>query len=94
MDCIITIEIGTGAIRVTAFDMNSDLLSSSKGSYPTFHAKPNFSEQDPEQIFITSGAQHAMDLVLRCLASPLDPVLVDCSDLHAPGDVDYAGEIR
>ncbi|MBD0333236.1 MAG: gluconokinase, partial [Chitinophagaceae bacterium] len=53
MDCIITIEIGTGAIRVTAFDMNGNLLGSSKGSYPTFHAKPNYSEQDPEQIFIT-----------------------------------------
>lgn len=53
MDCIITIEIGTGAIRVTAFDMDGDLIGSSKGSYPTFHAKPNFSEQDPEQIFIT-----------------------------------------
>ena len=53
MECIITIEIGTGAIRVTAFDMNSNLIGYSKGSYPTFHAKPDFSEQDPEQIFIT-----------------------------------------
>jgi len=53
MDCIITIEIGTGAIRVVAFDLNGLMLGSSKGSYPTFHAKPNFSEQDPEQIFIT-----------------------------------------
>lgn len=53
MDCIITIEIGTGAIKVTAFDMNGNLLGSSKGSYPTFHAKPGYSEQDPEQIFIT-----------------------------------------
>ena len=53
MDCIITIEIGTGAIRVTAFDMEGNLLGSSKGAYPTFHAKPNYSEQDPEQIFIT-----------------------------------------
>jgi gluconokinase len=53
MECIITIEIGTGAIRVTAFDMNGNLLGSSKGSYPTFHAKPDYSEQDPEQIFIT-----------------------------------------
>ncbi|HEV8283105.1 MAG TPA: gluconokinase [Chitinophagaceae bacterium] len=53
MDCIITIEIGTGAIRVTAFDMDGNLLGYSKGSYPTFHAKPNYSEQDPEQIFIT-----------------------------------------
>ena len=31
----------------------------------------------PEQIFVTSGAQHALDLLLRCLASPLDPVLVE-----------------
>ncbi|MEI6948110.1 gluconokinase [Paraflavisolibacter sp. H34] len=53
MDCIITVEIGTGAIRVAAFDLKGKLLGSSKGSYPTFHAKPGYSEQDPEQIFIT-----------------------------------------
>ena len=53
MDCIITIEIGTGAIRVVAFDLDGNILGSSKGSYPTFHARPDFSEQDPEQIFIT-----------------------------------------
>src|SRR4030095_4274210 len=53
MDCIITIEIGTGAIRVAAFDLKGTMLGSSKGSYPTFHAKPDYSEQDPEQIFIT-----------------------------------------
>jgi gluconokinase len=53
MECIITIEIGTGAIRVTAFDLKGNLIDSSKGSYPTFHARPDFSEQDPEQIFIT-----------------------------------------
>ncbi len=53
MECIITIEIGTGAIRVAAFDLNGVILGSSKGSYPTFHAKTDFSEQDPEQIFIT-----------------------------------------
>ena len=53
MDCIITIEIGTGAIRVAAFDLTGTMLGSAKGAYPTFHAKPDFSEQDPEQIFIT-----------------------------------------
>lgn len=53
MDCIITIEIGTGAIRVAAFDLKGNMMGSSKGSYPTFHSKPGFSEQDPEQIFIT-----------------------------------------
>jgi gluconokinase len=53
MECIITIEIGTGSIRVTAFDLEGNMISASKGSYPTFHAKPDHSEQDPEQIFIT-----------------------------------------
>src|SRR6478736_2839077 len=53
MECIITIEIGTGAIRVAAFDLLGNMLAASKGAYPTFHAKPDFSEQDPEQIFIT-----------------------------------------
>ena len=31
----------------------------------------------PGQIFITAGAQHALDLLLRCLVGPLDPVLVE-----------------
>ena len=53
MECIITIEIGTGAIRIVAFDLEGNMLGSSKGSYPTYHAKPDYSEQDPEQIFIT-----------------------------------------
>ncbi|MBX3240918.1 MAG: gluconokinase [Chitinophagaceae bacterium] len=53
MNCIITVEIGTGAIRVAAFDLQGNMLGTSKGAYPTFHIKPDFSEQDPEQIFIT-----------------------------------------
>ena len=53
MNCIVTIEIGTGAIRIAAFDLDGLILGSSKGAYPTFHEKPDYSEQDPEQIFIT-----------------------------------------
>src|SRR6187200_3649970 len=53
MDCIITIDIGTGAVRVVAFDLNGKVLGSVKGSFPTFHIQPDYSEQDPEQIFIT-----------------------------------------
>jgi len=51
--CIITIEIGTNAVRVVAFDLAGKTIASMKGSYPTFHSQPDFSEQDPEQIFIT-----------------------------------------
>lgn len=32
---------------------------------------------DAGQIFVTAGAQHALDLVLRCLASPFDPVITE-----------------
>lgn len=54
MDCIITIDINTSAVKVHAFDMSGNLLCRKKGSYPTFHPQPDYSEQDPEQIFITT----------------------------------------
>ncbi len=53
MDCFITIDLGTGAVKVSAFSFSGEVLGFMKGSYPTFHSKPDFSEQDPEQIFIT-----------------------------------------
>ena len=53
MDCIITIDLGTGAVRVSAFDMNANVIGSIRAAYPTFHSKPDYSEQDPEQVFIT-----------------------------------------
>lgn len=53
MECIITIELGTNAVRVFAFDIKGNVISSMKGTYPTFHLQPDYSEQDPEQMFIT-----------------------------------------
>lgn len=53
MDCIISIELGTNAVRVYAFDLKGNTIGFAKGSYPTFHPDPDYSEQDPEQIFIT-----------------------------------------
>lgn len=53
MECIITIEIGTNATRVLAFDLKGNVIASMKGFYPTFHSEPDYSEQDPDQLFIT-----------------------------------------
>ncbi|MGK2864411.1 MAG: gluconokinase [Chitinophagaceae bacterium] len=53
MKCIITIELGTNAARVFAFDLRGNVIGSMKGHYPTIHTGPDYSEQDPEQIFIT-----------------------------------------
>jgi gluconokinase len=52
-DCIISVELGTNAVRMLAFDIEGNTIDSVKGSYPTFHSQPDYSEQDPEQIFIT-----------------------------------------
>lgn len=52
-NCIITIELGTNAVRVVAFDLDGNKIGSMKGAYPTFHTQPDSSEQDPEQVFIT-----------------------------------------
>ncbi len=52
-DCILTIDLGTGSVRIFAFDLQGVFIGSMKGSYPTFHREPDQSEQDPEQIFIT-----------------------------------------
>jgi len=52
-ECVITIELGTSAVRVFAFDTSGNLIGSAKGIYPTFHPEPDYSEQDPEQLFIT-----------------------------------------
>lgn len=54
MKCIITIELGTNGIRVFAYDLSGRIIGSMKGHYPTFHTEPDYSEQDPEQIFITT----------------------------------------
>jgi gluconokinase len=53
MDCIISIELGTNAVRVYAFDLQGNTIGFAKGAYPTFHPFADYSEQDPEQIFIT-----------------------------------------
>jgi gluconokinase len=53
MDCIITIEIGTTAVKVYGFDLAGKIIAQRKGIYPTFHPQPDYSEQDPEQIYIT-----------------------------------------
>lgn len=54
MDCILTIDINTSAVRIHAFDLNGRVLGMRKGSYPTFHPQADYSEQDPEQVFITT----------------------------------------
>ena len=53
MECVITIDIGTTKVKASAFDFSNNLIGARQGAYPTFHPQPDYSEQDPEQIFLT-----------------------------------------
>lgn len=53
MNCIISIELATNAVKIVAFDLNGKVIGSLKGHYPIFHTEPDYSEQDVEQLFIT-----------------------------------------
>ena len=53
MDRITTMQLGASGVLFFAFELDGNLIGSMKGSYPTFHTEPDYSEQDPEQIFIT-----------------------------------------
>ena len=46
MECVITIEIGTNAVRVMAFDLSGKVIASMKG-HINFSVEPDYSEQDP-----------------------------------------------
>ena len=68
MDCVITIDIGTSALRIFAFEMSGTIIGSLKASIPTFHTQPDYSEQDPEQIFVT-----LLNLLKNLLAEKIHP---------------------
>ena len=68
MDCIITIDIGTSTVRIFAFEMGGNIIGAMKGFYPTFHTKPDYSEQDPEQIFVT-----VLNVLRNMIAEKINP---------------------
>lgn len=51
--CVLTIDIGTSGTKVVAFDFSGNELVYKRGAYPTFYPQADWSEQDPEQVFIT-----------------------------------------
>jgi gluconokinase len=53
MDCIITIDITTSAVKIAAYDLAGKLVAFRKGSFSILYPQPDHSEQDPEQVFIT-----------------------------------------
>src|SRR5688572_31556082 len=92
MKCIITIELGTNAVRIYAFDLNGNSIGSLKGYCPTFHSEPDYSEQDPDQIFITM-----LNVLKNLLEDIIHPkrykvlCICFCSAMHSVLAVDRKG---
>jgi len=92
MNSIITVELGTYGIRVFAYDLNGQVIGSMKGHYPTFHTQPDYSEQDPEQIFITT--LYVLKNVLNEYIHPKKRKVVSicfCGSMHSVLAVDING---
>lgn len=53
MDCIISIDINTSAVKIAAYDFSGNLIGFKKGTYSILYPFADQSEQDPEQVFIT-----------------------------------------
>lgn len=53
MECVITIDIGTSGVKIVAYDMSGNQVAFKKGTYSILYPNANYSEQDPEQVFIT-----------------------------------------
>ncbi len=53
MDCIITIDINTSAVKIAAYNLEGKLVAFRKGSFSILYPQTDYSEQDPEQVFIT-----------------------------------------
>lgn len=54
MEAILTIDINTTSVKVQVYQLGGQFLYQKQGSYPTFHPHPEWSEQDPEQVYITT----------------------------------------
>lgn len=92
MNCIITVELGTYGIRVFVYDLSGQVIGSMKGHYPTFHTQPDYSEQDPEQIFITT--LYVLKNILNEYIHPKKHKVMSicfCGSMHSVLPVDVKG---
>jgi gluconokinase len=89
MEYFLGIDIGTTSVKSIAFSRDGKTLYESSISYPIKHPFPDWSEQDPEEIF--RAVIKTVENILQEL-SPHLPVLCSfCSAMHSLIAVDQKG---
>lgn len=89
---IMGVDIGTTAVKVVVMDENLAIISKSSRNYPIYSPKPDWAEQDPEEIISAVYAAIKESVLISGLSSPGDISAVSlCSAMHSVICVDRYG---
>ena len=89
MKYILSVDIGTTSAKALVISQRGDVLATTREFYPTHHPQPDFSEQDPQEIF------NAVQKIIRHVADKVNGnVHAVCfsSAMHSLMAVDERGE--
>jgi gluconokinase len=90
MEYFLGIDIGTTSVKTVAFSKEGKLIAEESVSYPISHPHPEWSEQNPDEIF--QAFQFTVEKILQKL-SPHLPVLCSFSAaMHSLIAVDSSGQ--
>src|SRR5688572_23413365 len=84
------IDVGTTSAKAVAFSANGEVLMSASATYKMYHPKPNWSEQDPEEIF--EAMITCSNKVISALSSYSPSFVAFSSAMHGLLAVDEDGK--
>jgi gluconokinase len=92
MEYFLGIDIGTTSVKTIAFSREGKTIAEESVSYPISHPFPEWSEQNPEEIFL--AFQQTVEKILQKLTPHLPVLCSFCSAMHSLIAVDAAGKAK
>ena len=71
---LLGIDLGTGGCKITIINPKGDILAEASAEYETFHPKPSWCEQDPQDWF---------SALIHCLKKITDSGIIDLKDVKS-----------
>jgi gluconokinase len=90
MEYFLGIDIGTTSVKSIAFSRDGKTLSEYSASYPIHHKFPDWSEQDPDEIF--QALVNTVENILRDLSPHIPQLCGFSSAMHSLIAIDKEGE--
>ena len=89
MEYFLGIDIGTTSVKTVAFSGDGKTIAEHSIAYPISHPFPEWSEQDPEEIF--NSLRQTVENILQELAPHLPLLCSFCSAMHSLIAVEASG---